>query len=80
MRNVTATFRNGRVELAEPVDWPEGTPVEVRPVATLDHSHQRVKPPMTEWPAAFFGRLQQQWGNEPFDRPPQGETEVREDW
>ncbi len=32
MQHVTATFRNGRVELAELVDWPEGTRVEIRPL------------------------------------------------
>ena len=32
MSSVTATFRNGRVELAGPVDWPDGTPVEVKPL------------------------------------------------
>ena len=32
MQRVTATFRQGRVELTEPVDWPEGTRVEVTPI------------------------------------------------
>ncbi len=34
MDSVPATFRNGRVELAAPVDWPDGTQVEVTPVVT----------------------------------------------
>jgi len=34
MGSVTATFRNGRIELAEPVDWPDGTQVEVTPVGS----------------------------------------------
>jgi hypothetical protein len=80
MRNVTATFRNGQVELAEPVDWPEGTRVEVCPLAAPAQPPTRVKPPMTDWPTGFFDQLRQQWGDEPFDRPPQGEFEVREDW
>lgn len=29
MQRATATIRHGRVELTEPVDWPDGTPVEV---------------------------------------------------
>lgn len=29
MQRVTATIRHGRVELTEPVNWPDGTPVEV---------------------------------------------------
>jgi hypothetical protein len=32
MRGVTAVFRNGQIELAEPVNWPDGTRVEVTPV------------------------------------------------
>ncbi len=80
MQNVTATFRNGRVELAGPVDWPEGIRVEVRPLVAPDHVRPRAKPPMMEWPAAFFDELRKEWGDEAFDRPPQGEVEVREDW
>lgn len=33
MESMTATFRNGRLELAEPVNWPDGTRVQVTPVA-----------------------------------------------
>lgn len=32
MNVVTAIYRNGRLELTSPVDWPDGTPVEVKPV------------------------------------------------
>ncbi len=39
MESVTATFRNGRLELAEPVDWPDGTRVRVTP---LDRARERV--------------------------------------
>jgi hypothetical protein len=39
MESVTAVFRNGRVELAEPVNWAEGTQVQVTP---LDIAKQRV--------------------------------------
>ena len=31
MQKVQAVFRNGRVELDEPVSWPEGTTLEVGP-------------------------------------------------
>ena len=80
MQKVTATFQNGRVELAEPVDWPEGIRVEVRPLGPPDPERPRANPPMTEWPTAFFDQLREQWGDEAFGRPPQGEPEVREDW
>jgi hypothetical protein len=29
MQRATAIIRHGRVELIEPVDWPDGTPVQV---------------------------------------------------
>lgn len=32
MKTATATFRNGRLELTSPVDWPDGVKVEVRPL------------------------------------------------
>jgi hypothetical protein len=34
MGSVTAVFNNGRIELAHPVDWPNGTQVEVTPIPT----------------------------------------------
>ena len=80
MQSVTATFRNGRVELTESVDWPDGTQVEVMPLGAMNQRQREVKPPMTQWPDAFFDQLRQQWGEAPFQRPPQGEFEVREDW
>ncbi len=32
------------------------------------------------WPSDFWQRIREDWGNEPFERPPQGEFEKREDW
>ena len=40
----------------------------------------REKPLLTVWPFGFFDRIRDEWGIEPFERPPQGELEVREDW
>lgn len=37
-------------------------------------------PPLASWPAGFFDRIREDWGTEPFARPPQGEFEIREDW
>jgi len=42
MASVTAIFRNGHIELVEPVDWPDGTRVEVTPVQS--------PPSRTGWP------------------------------
>lgn len=36
MQCATATFRNGRVELTESVDWPDGTQVEGTPLGSPD--------------------------------------------
>ncbi len=80
MQSVTAMFRNGRVELTESVDWPEGIEVEVTPLGTPELRRCEVEPPMTQWPDGFFDKLREQWGEEPFQRPPQRESEVREDW
>jgi len=80
MQSATATYRNGRVELTKSVDWPDGTQVEVTPLDTPNRRRREVKAPMTQWPDGFFDRLREQWGEEPFGRPPQGEFEVREDW
>ena len=49
MQTVLATFRNGHVELAIPVDWPEGTTVEVVPI------QQRIGLRETDWPATVDG-------------------------
>ena len=42
MGRITAVFRNGQLELGEPVDWPDGTQVEVTPVQS--------PPSRTGWP------------------------------
>ncbi len=61
MQSVTATFRNGRVELTAPVDWPNGTPVEVRPLPPGGTDTCEVSPPMTQWPEEFLDRLREDW-------------------
>lgn len=80
MHSVTATYRNGRIELAESVDWPDGTPVEVMPVGVQDERQRSAGTPLKTWPPGFFDRLREDWGDEPFERPPQGDFEQREDW
>lgn len=32
MGSITAVFHNGQIELPQPVDWPDGTQVEVTPI------------------------------------------------
>ena len=32
------------------------------------------------WPTGFWQNIRADWGDEPFERPAQGEFEKREDW
>ena len=32
------------------------------------------------WPVGFWQNIRADWGTEPFERPPQGDFEKREDW
>lgn len=45
----------------------------------LLQAEQKTKP-AAPLPLAFWQRLRAEWGDEPFERPPQGEFEKREDW
>lgn len=44
MNAATAIFRNGRLELTSPVDWPEGISVEVKPVSSPRPSWRSLPP------------------------------------
>jgi len=79
MHRVHATFQDGRVELSENVDWPNGTKVEVTPIIAPTVPNT-IGPVLTRWPDGFFANLREQWGTEPFQRPPQGEFDAREEW
>ncbi len=41
---------------------------------------QNGKPALDSLPQDFFRRVAAEFGNEPFERPPQGDFERREDW
>ena len=34
----------------------------------------------SHWPPRFWEQIRADWGDEPFERPTQGEFEKREDW
>lgn len=34
----------------------------------------------SQWPPGFWEKVRADWGDEPFERPPQGEFEKREEW
>ena len=83
MQSVMATFHDGRLELSGPVDWPDGITVQVTPFEKIDAPALNTpasRSAMTQWPVGFFDGIRADWGDEPFERPPQGEFELREDW
>ena len=41
---------------------------------------EQKRPAASPWPANFWRTIRADWGTEPFERPPQGEFEKREDW
>ena len=73
MAAVLATYRSGKVELSEPVGWPDGTQLEVMPVPSAAASQ-------AESYRDFILRIAGSFGDEPFERPPQGNNEQREEW
>jgi hypothetical protein len=59
MNVATAIYRNGHLELTSPVDWPDGTSVEVKPV--------RVSQQRSSWlalPPLDVGRFQEVTGDD----------------
>ena len=80
MVGVLATFRSGRVELSTPVGWPDGTQLEVVPIQPGTPSSSQAENRQTESYREFIERLAGSFGDESFERPPQGEDEKREAW
>jgi len=77
IETVKGVFRDGRIELTEPVDWPEGTEVSIllRPVQTermgIDESEWRDDPEaMADWEV---------WARslEPLEYTPEEEAEMK---
>ena len=73
MAAVLATYRSGKVELSQPVRWADGTQLEVMPVPSAAASQG-------ESYRDFILRMAGSFGDEPFERPPQGNNEQREEW
>lgn len=80
MTGVLATFRSGRVELSAPVGWPDGTQLEVVPIPPGVSFASMVENRPAESYREFIERLAGSFGDESFERPPQGEYENREAW
>jgi hypothetical protein len=73
MHAVQATFLNGRLVLAQPVDWPNGTRAAVMPLPpTTPSTAETVVSPAT-WPPGYFDRTAGALVGEILERPPQGD-------
>ncbi len=80
MVGVLATFRDGRVELSGPVGWPDGTELEVVPITSQANVPSIVENSPAESYRDFIEQLAGSFGDDPFERPPQGENENRGGW
>ena len=79
MNSANATFRNGRIELSEHVDWPEGTAVEVRPLDQKT-ANGSLSAGDSDWPNNYFESTAGTLAGERFERPDQGELPERDAW
>jgi predicted DNA-binding antitoxin AbrB/MazE fold protein len=77
---IPAVFDDGVFRPLEPVSCPEGTRAEVIVFA-------QPKPPLTDaaarsagWPTGYFEQTAGALSGEEFERPPQGDLPLREDW
>ena len=59
VQSATATFRNGRLELTSPVDWPDGTQVQVIPLVT-----GQLRPSWLSLPPLDVGRFRELAGED----------------
>jgi hypothetical protein len=72
MHAVQATFRNGRLELMQPVDWPDGTRAEVIPLPATTPTSRLETDRIATWPPNYFEHTAGSLAGEVFERPPQG--------
>lgn len=72
MHPIQATYRDGQLELLQPVDWPNGTRAEVIPLSTPSSG--------SAWPKNYFNDTAGALAGEDFERPSQGDLPTRETW
>lgn len=59
MESITAIIHNGQIDLAQPVDWPDGTRVEVRPIGVgefcepVSHESEKIQVTFEEFEAGL---------------------------
>ena len=80
MHAVQATFRNGRLELMQPVDWPDGTRAEVIPSSSASPSLPDNSANPAAWPPGYFEDTAGALVGDEFERPPQGDLPRRDVW
>ena len=80
MVGVLATYRSGKIELSGPVGWPDGTQLEVVPILSGAGAPAVADNRRAESYREFIERLAGSFREAPFERPPQGEFEQREEW
>ena len=80
MHAVQVTFRNGQLELMQPVDWPDGTRAEVIPLTPTIPAATGASVELLSWPPGYFEQTAGALAGEVFERSPQGDLPVREVW
>lgn len=80
MQAIQATYRDGRLELMQSVDWPDGTRAEVIPFSSTTPPSAEPVDAQQSWPAAYFEQTAGALAGEEFERPLQGDLQVREVW
>ena len=73
-----ATYHNGRLELNQQVDWPDGTTAEVIPIPPGPANG--VGGVHSGWPQGYFEQTSGALSDEEFERPSQGGLPHRDDW
>lgn len=72
MDRTIATIIDGRIVVSHPLEWPDGTCVEVTPIAAPTNG--------AAWPAGYFDQTAGALAGEDFDRPEQGKLQNRDRW
>ena len=57
MHAIKATFRNGQLELSEPVDWPDGMQVRVVPLTNGADDIDGSPAMIHQWPVGFLNQI-----------------------
>jgi hypothetical protein len=70
MKTIKGRVKAGRLEVDEPIEWPDGTPVEIRPVDPADDGDGLMTPEEIAGILAAMDRV------EPFEMTPTEQAEL----